>query len=254
MTSWHSYPKVYNLGHAELDNLFQGDIIIQEKVDGSQFSFGLIDGELRFRSKGQEIYLGAVPAMFASAVNSVVARKDLLTPGYTYRGEVLSKPKHNALAYDRVPEGNVILFDINVDEERYLHTTAFVAEAERVGFETVPLLAAGPGAACDYDYIVGLLDNVSVLGGQKIEGVVIKNYSQFGHDKKVLMGKHVSEAFKEVHAGEWKAANPNPLDIIETLGQQYRTPARWQKAVQHRLEDGKLLNAPQDIGDRKSVV
>jgi len=62
------------------------------------------------------------------------------------------------------------------------------------------------------------------------------------------MGKFVSEKFKEVHAGEWRAANPSKGDILDNFIAQYKTPARWQKAVQHLQERGELQNAPQDIG------
>ena len=40
-TSWHSYPKVYAIGHAYLGALFDGEVVVTEKVDGSQFSFGI---------------------------------------------------------------------------------------------------------------------------------------------------------------------------------------------------------------------
>ena len=41
-----SYPKVYNLGHKAITDLLLDPIIVEEKVDGSQFSFGMIDGQL----------------------------------------------------------------------------------------------------------------------------------------------------------------------------------------------------------------
>jgi len=50
----NSYPKVYNLGHAAIVHLFDEPVTVEEKVDGSQFSFALIDGELSARSKGKE--------------------------------------------------------------------------------------------------------------------------------------------------------------------------------------------------------
>jgi hypothetical protein len=94
------------------------------------------------------------------------------------------------------------------------------------------------------------LDTTSCLGGQKIEGVVVKplGYSLFGTDKKVLIGKFVSEAFKEVHRKTWGESNPAGKDILALIGAKYTTAARWQKAVQHLGEAGKLVGAVQDIG------
>lgn len=98
-----------------------------------------------------------------------------------------------------------------------------------------------------------LIDRESVLGGQKIEGVVIKprNYDLFGKDKKVLMGKFVSEAFREVHAESWEKEHKNKSqnDILQSLKSKYGTSARWQKAVIHLKEKGVIQNAPQDIGN-----
>ena len=47
------YGKIYNIGHACLmgpNGLLVGEIIIEEKLDGSQFSFGVINGEVGLNS------------------------------------------------------------------------------------------------------------------------------------------------------------------------------------------------------------
>lgn len=158
----------------------------------------------------------------------------------------MQKPKHNALAYDRTPEKHLIVFDINTDHEAYLPYVAKAEEARRLGLECVPLIYEG--MVSDVQMFRGLLDRVSILGGQKIEGVVVKNYARFGLDKHVLIGKFVSEEYKEVHASEWKQANPGQKDIIERLVEALRTPARWNKAVQHLREAGTIEDSPRDIG------
>lgn len=246
MSSWHSYPKIYAFGHREVRDIFDGPVVVEEKVDGSQFSFGVIDGELRCRSKGQEIVVGAPEALFRTAVANVVALAPKLTPEWTYRGEVLSKPKHNALAYDRVPAQNVILFDINDGEESYLSPEEKATEAERLGLECVPSFPLVTPVT--ESTLLGMLDRVSVLGGQKIEGIVVKRYDRFGADKKALMAKFVSEAFKEVHKGVWRDANPGKADVVSALITAHRTPARWDKAIHHLREKGLIQDSPRDIG------
>lgn len=251
MESYTSYPHIYALGHAALTDLFQEEVLVEEKVDGSQFSFGLFDhpeqGEiLKARSRGSELNILAPEKMFASAIETVIRLKPLLHKGWTYRGEVLSKPKHNTLAYDRVPKGNIILFDIAVGLEAYAPYDVKAAEAARLGLEVVPVVHHGK--VVDIDIFRGLLDRVSILGGQKIEGVVVKNYVRFDRAKKPLMGKFVSEQFKEKHGVEWRENNPSGKDVIARLILMYRTPARWAKAVQHLREAGQLENSPRDIG------
>jgi hypothetical protein len=262
MSSWHSPQSIYSLGHNAVRDLFSVEVQVQEKVDGSFFAFGWYpvmepDGgllkevpnvyELKVRSKGAVMVPEAPPAMFKPAVDTVKSIQHLLKPGWQYRGETLCKPKHNALNYNRVPKGNVILFDVLTDDEQYLSYEDLKAEAQRLGLEVVPQLFSGTvNSALE---LRKFLDLESVLGGQKIEGVVIKPLKPlYGPDKKMLFGKFVSEAFKEVHRKAWGESNPGPTDIILKLGTELCTPARWQKAVLRMKEAGTLTNSPKDIG------
>lgn len=254
-TSWHSYPSIYALGHRALAELLLDDVIVQEKIDGSQFSFGRFPGYpisdgWRMRSKGAQLNIEAPEKMFKRAVDYVLTQD--VHPGWTYRAEYLQSPKHNTLAYDRVPENHLILFDINDAEESYLPYNQVMHEANRLGMEAVPQFFHGRLESADK--LRELLDFTSCLGGQKVEGVVVKNYSRFGPDKKALMGKFVSELFKEVHAKDWKERHPGKQDIITELIDKYRTPARWEKAAQHLRDAGKLTDSPRDIGELMKEV
>lgn len=247
--SWHTYPSVFALGHRALAELLLDPVIIEEKIDGSQFSFGrfpnhpLADG-FRARSRGRELNLAAPETMFVPACATIQHLP--LHEGWTYRAEYLAKPRHNTLAYDRCPRQGLILFDVNVSHEAYLPYTAKAEEAARLGVEVVPLLFEGlvrePHSFTQY------LTQLSVLGGSTIEGIVVKNYARFGVDKKVLMGKFVSEQFKEKHQQTWRTDNPSSTDIVARLIQVYQSPARWQKALQHLTERGVIEGTPRDIG------
>ncbi len=244
-----SYPSLYAIGHRAIADIFDGDVVIQEKVDGSQFSFQVRNGEVEVRSKGAQLNLVAPDKMFAAGVAVVQAIAPLLVEGYVYRGEYLRAPKHNTLAYDRIPRGHVALFDVedrNKGEGYFLSPDELAAEADRIGVDVVPVLYTG--RLDGPDHLRSMLDRVSMLGGAKVEGVVVKNYLKFTDDKKVMMGKFVSEAFKEVHSGKWREANPTQGDIMSSLTAAYRTPARWGKAVQHLREAGVLTDSPKDIG------
>lgn len=249
MPSWHSYPKIYSLGHAAVSDLLKGDVTIEEKVDGSQFSFGAdLDGRLRVRSKGVEFPADAPERMFSSAVATARDLLPSLTPGWTYRCEYLQKPKHNTLAYERTPTRSLIVFDVNTGHESYLAPEERRSEAQRIGLEVVPILRAGPVRSADD--LRSILDTPSVLGAQKIEGVVVKpvGYGIYGPDKKVLMGKFVSEAFKEIHGKEWRKSNPTNGDMLLEIIGALRSESRWAKAVQHLAERGEITDSPKDIG------
>lgn len=249
MLSWNSYPSIFHVGHRSVADLFATEVDIEEKVDGSQFSFGVNeDGEIKVRSKVAVLYADAPEKMFARAMETVKGLVGRLHPGWTYRGEYLQKAKHNTLAYSRVPESHIILFDIATGLETYMLYEEKAEEAARIGLEVVPRMFSGKiNSAAE---IRQFLEANSVLGGQKVEGVVIKpvGHSVFGIDKKPLLGKFVSEAFKEIHGGEWRKNNPVAKDIVEELASKYRTPARWRKAIIHLAEKGLIENSPRDIG------
>lgn len=123
------------------------------------------------------------------------------------------------------------------------------AWAERLDVDTVPLLFKGEANA---QMVLDMVDKTdSFLGGQKIEGVVVKRYTPWMFMGRiplsVMSGKYVSEAFKEVHAKDWKKEHTNKgkLDVVIS---QYRSEARWNKAIQHLRENGELVGAPADIG------
>jgi hypothetical protein len=244
MTHIYSYPTVYALGHSAIADIFSGPVLVEEKIDGSQFSMAILDGALVCRSKGKDLVLDAPEQMFVAPVET--ARSLDLHPEWLYRCEFLSKPKHNTLAYSRIPAQGLIVYDIGTGLEAYMSASEKMEEAARLGLETVPLMHHGRvSGMADLD---AFLERESILGGTNVEGVVVKNYALFTPEKKVAMGKYVSEKFKEIHGPDWAERNPSRSDIILRLIENYRTDARWEKAIQHLRDAGTLENSPRDIG------
>lgn len=247
MSELHSYPKIFNLGHPQIDALFSDPVVVEEKVDGSQFSFGRRGQDLFCRSKGAVINVDAPDNMFAAGVETCKELFQHLPDGWVFRGEYLAKPKHNALAYDRIPDRHIAIFDIETEPNRFMDAASKRQwVGEHLDLEVVPHVYSG--MVTSLDQVLSFMDSVSFLGGQEIEGLVFKSLTRFGPDGKALMGKHVSEAFKEVHKGAWKEANPGQGDIIMRLIMGLRTPARWNKAIQHLRDRGELTHTPKDIG------
>lgn len=245
----HAYPKVFDWGHKALEQLWNGTVFVQEKIDGSPVSFGVDaqDGKLHIRSHRADITYNDY-GMFAKAIEVIHHIEGCLVPGWTYRGEFLGEPKQNTLAYGRVPKNYIILFDVDCGNQDYAKPSELAKIAELLDFESVPLLAIihSPGGVDD-GYLREFLERDSILGGVKVEGIVLKNYKRFGPDGKSLMGKLVSKDFQEKHKVDWKQRNPNNEDFIASVIAEYATEARWVKAIQHLREDGILQNQPQDI-------
>lgn len=254
MDGLRGYSSPYNLGHKNLQGFFEGTVHIQEKIDGSQFSFGAVavaedEVWLQIRSHHKPILDFANAGMFQKGVDVVVDlfQRGLLIDGWTYRCEYLSKPRHNTLRYDRVPHNHLMLFDIDKGDQDYIPPERLDATAEAMGIEAVQYLGFVEGKK-PLDFWMKFLEYDSVLGGTKIEGVVLKNYSRFDErDNKVMMAKLVSEVFREKHTKDWKKKNPSQNAFVEDVIQMLATEARWAKARQHLAEAGELINAPQDI-------
>ena len=240
-----SYPSVFAIGHRAIKEIFDGPVSVSEKVDGSCFGFGVIDGELQCRSKGKQLILDAPEKMFIKAVETVRKLQPLLTPGWTYYAEFLGSPKHNTLCYSRIPKDNIILFDVMISDNTYLEDT-LKDEADRIGLECVDIFFQGKVE--DFAQFKELLERDSALGGTKIEGFVVKRYDLFTMEKKVAMGKYVREDFQEQNKVDFRKRNPTRGDTIQILIAQYGNEARFRKCVQHLREQNLLEGSPKDIG------
>jgi len=246
----HAFPKIFTVGTDYIRDLFNEDVEITEKIDGSQFVFGKVNGELYMRSKGKEIIADAPDKMFSLAVDYVLSIKEKIPNNTVFYCEYLKSPRHNVLAYKRTPTNNLILFGVSSEGgtfiSEYYNLTSF---AKMVDVEVVPLLFKG--RVEDKISLLSLLETESVLGGTKIEGFVVKNYSRpfllGGQPIPLMAGKFVSEKFKEKHKTNWGKEHTDK-GKWELFIESYRTEARWLKSIQHLRDNGELENAPKDIG------
>lgn len=243
----HAFPKIFTLGQDYIKDIFLEDVEITEKVDGSQFCMGVINGELNVRSKGSQLYVDNPDKMFKLAVDYALSISKSMPEGLVFYCEYLMKPKHNVLKYDRVPKNNIILFGVSDLSGKFYPDLEHYAQL--LGIESVPVLYKGK--VTSIEDLKKYLETDSILGGTKIEGFVVKNYSRpfllGGQPIPLMSGKFVSEAFKEIHGKEWKR-DKTGKGKWETYCETFRTDARWLKSIQHLKEKGELENSPRDIG------
>lgn len=241
-----SFPKVFAIGTKYISDIFNGEVEVSEKIDGSQFNFGkTMDGVLWFKSRNKQLFIED-PQMFSLAIQHVLKIKEQIGYGVAYHCEYLMKPKHNTICYGRVPHNNLIMFGCSRDDGSFIGN--YEAWAEAIEIESVPIFFKGKIESIEELKL--LLERESVLGNSKVEGIVIKNYNRpcwVGNVvSEITCGKYVSEAFKEKHIHEWKL-NTNKGQL-ETLIESYRAEGRWVKAIQHLKEKGELTEEPKDIG------
>lgn len=232
-----NYGKVYHFGHRDVRGILDKPVYVEEKIDGSQFSFGVtLGGELWCASKNKLLDLNTEDKLFKKAIATVEDLQVHLATGAVYRGEAVCAPRHNKLAYGRAPEKGLVLFDVQYCDGLYVSRGTLEDIAEELDLEIVPCLASG---ALTQQQVLDLVDGPAYLGKCGREGIVIK--SQDTHNR--LKCKIVSDGFRETK----RLAKLKGSHSVGSTIEQYRTEARWDKAIQHLREDGALTGTPKDI-------
>lgn len=266
------YTKVITLGSNYTENALVGEVVVQEKIDGSQLRWGIDeDRELLIGSKGVRIIpiegddeLSTVQKMFKPAVKHILKVKTeiLKFPKDTYFfAETLQKPKHNVLNYERVPKNHIVLFDV-LSRGRWVTRGELIIIAKGLDIDIIPELYTGEierkridlgnggYKSSATDFLKRIIETApSYLGNENVEGVVIKNYSQtimLGGNVFPLFTKYVRETFKERHDIEWKIKSTK--GALQEFIDSFKNEARWQKAIIHLKEKELLTNSPKDIG------
>lgn len=253
LPSWH---KIFTYGDRFTQGILDGEVEITEKIDGSQFNFGKVNGQVLMRSKGAEIFFEDDNKMFNKAKEYVRSIQDKLPDNVVFHGEYLQKPKHNTLEYGRVPKNNFMLFGHTYLNG--LHAMSLSDWADFLDCEAVPVIFKGVLASIipnicgeyqvTYNQLLELIPKESVLGNCKAEGIVIKNYAKEvnigGVAVSPLQSKIVCNEFKEKHG----APTVNKVDNMQKLGEMFKSDARWIKAVHYKRDNNELTNSVKDIG------
>lgn len=244
--------------------------VIQEKIDGSQLTFwkplkfnevadDWQSGPMEFFNRGKQ-KTPPFDMQFDRAIAALKTLESELTPGYIYHGEVVCRPRHNVIQYDRVPRFNFILYDVQDGTGRYHIHTMMVVHAKMLGLEHVPALwnnnpDRNPDAsekitpAEKVEELIAKMETgelQSCLGG-RAEGVVIKHPfyrkdSRRPDDKTVEKAtklKSVCRRFKEEHHVKQEKLLPQPTEaILDEIVSWYPPQPWWRKAYQHLRDDG----------------
>ena len=251
-----SYTKILTLGSYKTENALIGDVIVQEKCDGSQLKIGINKNkELLIESKGAQINpveengeLLNVQKLFIPAVKHILSIKNRLITIYQdvyFYCETLATPKHNVLKYARTPKNHIVLFDV-FSNGQWLDRINLETTAKYLEIDLIPELYRGK---ITKEKLQELLKTPSYLGNELVEGVVIKNYNQtvmMGSKLFPLFTKYVQESFKEKHNVEWKIKSPK--NSLQDYVNGFKSEARWQKSIIHLKEKGILEGEPKDIG------
>jgi hypothetical protein len=242
------YPKVLQLGEPRLLGFLDGvNVIVQEKLDGSQFRFGKIGDKLVCGSHRIDYSDAVVPdGYFRKAADYIQSIADLVPNDTVFFGELLDKPKHNTIVYAKTPTNGIMLFDqFNLLTERWATPPELMSMAVNLDIDPPNVLESGPQTK---ESLTKLMSGESYLGGAIMEGVVVKNYDFLitGPESPAphpAFGKYVRASFKEENQTNWKEQK----DVVGQIVARYRTVARFEKAAQHLQDDNKLTQSMKDM-------
>jgi len=242
---------------------------IEEKIDGSQLSFQTDDGlKVHFYNRGNEKFPPYDP-LFERSIKAIQTFVSKLQIGCIYHGEIICRPRHNVILYERVPRFNFIMFDFQNTEHEYQSSRIMAEEANRIGFEHTQILWDNGTSLNDnnnlpitptqkIDELMKAIEEgklKSCLGGRP-EGVVLKHpryVKEFttpdGEVKSKMAAtkmKSVCKIFKEQHhVKKEKLPQLEPNDVINQIMSWYPQEAWWRKAYQ-RLRDNEVIHEGDD--------
>lgn len=240
-----AFPKIYHLGSKQVVNIFEGEVEITEKIDGSQFAFVRIKDYVVCRSKGCILDLNTCDKRFKKAIEYVQSIKHLLPKGDVFYCELVDRLKHNILCYEKLPLNNLVLFAVKLEDNPWESHHIIEKWAEQLSISVAPLLFKGQilnGINPDQDtYLYSLIDKISAFGNTKMEGCVIKSL-----DYRILkVAKFVGKEFQEVAK---RKKTVNYKNKLQDFFQSYNTEARWVKAVGYLRDANQLKDSMEDIG------
>lgn len=250
----------------------EGRLIIQEKMDGSNFTVYRDPKtlELHYFNKGKlltnkESGKGESQSVFERTCDALRTRQNLFWPGYIYHGEALRATRACHIMYRQVPKFHWICYEIMIPSVVTAVQQAHSGDESDTVVNVTVHRCATPEEMTEilkdtgleqahifYDSIweneesnkrlVKIFLNINTLPsclGNYAEGVVVKVLDRIKKDKVTpYRRKYVSDHMREHKTIEGVIA---PDCTVESIEDMFNVPARFRKAVQHLEEDGKNI-------------
>lgn len=191
-----TYPKINRLGKEETDGILTGVISVSEKIDGANLSVWLDEGVLHVGSRNNDLTENG--NTFNGAVEYCNKHKGIQSflaeyPNCRLYGEWLVR---HTLSYNETAYKKFYLFDIwNETTEVFFPQEEVQKIAKEYSIEVVPDLGVYTNPSLEE--LTKLMEGKSDVGGDKKEGIVLKNLDYINKFGELSYAKIVSESFKE---------------------------------------------------------
>jgi Fe-S cluster biosynthesis and repair protein YggX len=227
------YQHIERFGTDEVQGIELGECYIFPKIDGTNSSVYLRDGELCAASRNRELTLDDDNAGFYASIKDNPNIKAFLGEYSTLRlfGEWLVP--HSLKTYRDDAWRRFYVFDVCEDDGegfRYLPFTEYEPLLKEYGIDYIPPIQIIKNG--DYDKFIACIEKNGFLikdGQGAGEGIVIKNYGFYNKYKRQTWAKIVTNEFKEKHHKEMGAPVMENRLVEESIADEFITPSLVEK-------------------------
>jgi len=207
------YQHIERLGHDDCQGLLNGEVIIQNKMDGANLTIAHDpDKGVLIASRNNTICVGGHPASgFNGAIEYVLDHPHLQNwakEGFILRGEWCVR---HSLTYRPEVYRKFYLFDVQDTAQNYIHYDVYSKKAQELGVLFIPELARLTNPFISE--IEPLSQGPDDWGAAQKEGIVVKNYSFVKKWHRTTWGKLVSADFREKNKLEFGATRYDPVEL-----------------------------------------
>lgn len=209
------YQHIERLGNTEVEGLLDGEVYVQNKIDGSNLTVAK-DPErgIVIASRNQVVSVGGDPPNgFNGAVEYVLKNEGIrnLLEGdqdWVLRGEWLVK---HAVNYAPENFGHFYVFDVQRKDGSYIPYSDYVEHLIPHDIKYIPMLEELSNPTVES--LTVLVHGPDEFGAKQKEGIVIKRYDFINKYGRVTWAKLVSDDFKETHKMIWGASKKEDAEI-----------------------------------------
>lgn len=218
---FNKYMHIERYGTDEVEDIEFGECYIFYKIDGTNGSVWLDDGQVKAGSRNRELTLDNDNAGF---YNYIIKNENIINylkehPNHRLYGEWLVP--HSLKTYREDAWRKFYIFDVALhkddDTEELLPYEVYKFMLEKYNLDYIPPLAIMKNA--NYDSLIKLLEKTGQFliedGKGNGEGIVIKNYSFVNKYGRQTWAKIVANEFKEKHAKAMGASIVNSTELVE---------------------------------------
>lgn len=246
------YQHIERFGTTETHQIELGECHIFPKIDGSNGSVWIENGNLQAGSRNRHLTLDNDNAGFYQWVlkHEGLLNYLLENPSHRLFGEWLVP--HSLKTYRENAWRNFYVFDVAVDKGeheilhegdsdlKYIHYDEYKPILEKHGVNYVPPISIITNAS--YEQLVNqLMKNIFLIeDGKGVgEGIVIKNYSFRNKYNRQTWAKIVTSEFKEKHAKEMGASEIKGKKMVEEeIAENFVTKALCEKVLSKIQNEG----------------